>query len=111
MILKQMGLNIVPKYTPHGCRHIKKLKFDGFDIEKQIAFEFNGEQHYRAVDFSGHNEGLAEKQFIQNQERDKIKMKYCKEHDIRLVIVPYWERNNMYEFLKKELEKIGETVL
>lgn len=60
--------------------------------EKQLLglIEFDGEQHYQAVEFWGGKEQLK----IQ-QERDRRKNKWCKENNIRLIRIPYIEYDNI----------------
>ena len=41
----------------------------------------------------------AQKDFEVDQIRDNIKREYCKEHNIPLIEIPYWERDNMRDFL------------
>jgi hypothetical protein len=34
------------------------------------------------------------------QHRDEIKNQYCKDHEITLIRIPYWEFDNIEEILK-----------
>lgn len=52
--------------------------------------EYDGEQHFEAIEFFGGEEKLK----IQ-QERDMKKNKWCKENSIRLIRIPYTEYNNL----------------
>lgn len=52
--------------------------------------EYDGEQHFEAIEFFGGEEKLK----IQ-QERDMKKNKWCKENNIRLIRIPYTEYNNL----------------
>ena len=78
------------------------------NINRNIAFEYNGEQHYRPVDFAGKGEKWAKKQLQLTQNREKAKIEFCSKNKIPIIIVPYWERNNMESFIISELKKIGE---
>lgn len=109
-ILKELKLNILQQYTIHECRYKHPLKFDAFDIQNQIAFEFNGEQHYYPVDFAGKGNKWAKKQLELTSKRDLAKIEYCKKVNIPIIVVPYWERNNMQEYIINELKKIGVKV-
>ena len=101
--LENLGVNITQQYTFDDCADRQKLKFDAFSKETNTAFEYQGEQHYRVVDFSGRNAERAKSQFYELRKRDDIKRSYCKEHGIKLIEVPYWEYDNMDEFLSKRL--------
>ena len=37
--------------------------------------------------------------------RDNIKREYCKQHNILLIEVPYWEYDNMESFLCNKINK------
>lgn len=72
----------------------KYMKFDFaiFDSQNNLIqlIEYNGEQHYKPIEKWG-----GEEQFIIQQERDMRKKEYCKNHNIPLVIIPYWEFDNI----------------
>ena len=66
-----------------------KLRFDFGIYEKNTLkrlIEFDGEFHYLDKDIW--NSKLTQK-------NDKIKNKWCKENNIPLVRIPYWERDNI----------------
>jgi hypothetical protein len=70
------------------------LRFDFaiFNNNKiQILIEYDGEQHYldKANNF-WKNDNLS-----QRKNRDELKNIYCKTHNIKLVRIPYWEKNNI----------------
>lgn len=106
-ILKKLNLNIRQQYMIDDCIYERKLKFDAFDIDSNIAFEYNGEQHYRPIDFAGKGNEWAQKQFELTKYRDNAKIKYCNQNKIPIVIVPYWKRDNMESFIISELDKVG----
>lgn len=49
--------------------------------------EYDGEQHYWAV--------FGEKSFQNTLKHDEIKNNYCKENNIPLLRIPYWEKDNI----------------
>lgn len=106
-ILDKFNINYVRQYSIVGCKYKHKLKFDAFDINNNIAFEFNGEQHYKAIDFAGKGKEWAEKQLELTQSRDKAKIKYCNKNNIPIIIIPYWERDNMEYFIRNQLIELG----
>ena len=68
------------------------LRFDFaiLDENKQKILrlvEFDGEQHYKEVEFFGALKNI--------KNNDKIKNEYCINNNIPLVRIPYWERDNM----------------
>ncbi len=83
------------QYKIPECKNIKTLPFD-FAIwmnNKLGLIEYNGEQHYEKI---WKNRGSLE----QNIYRDKIKENYCKENNIPLLIIPYWEYKNISTILE-----------
>ena len=105
-ILEKLQYNIIPQYTFSDCRYINVLRFDGYDANYNIAFEYQGQQHYYPVNFSGDLE-ITQREFDLCIIRDNIKREYCKKNNIPLIEVPYWEYDNMESFLCAELNKIG----
>ena len=72
-----------------------KLFFD-YGIYKDdglYLIEVDGEYHYKNV--VGRNELLLQ------QQRDEIKNKYCKENNIKLIRIPYWEFDKNDSFKNK----------
>lgn len=106
-ILRNLGFSITPQYSFDDCSDIRKLRFDGYDKDNNIAFEYQGEQHYRPVDFTGKDKDLALKSYESGIRRDKIKEDYCRNNNIPLIKIPYWEFNNMESFIDSELKKIN----
>ena len=91
------------QYKFEDCKHINSLPFDFviFDSNNKIKclIEYDGEQHYNFIKlFHGDEEG-----FKYQQLRDKIKTDYCKDHNIKLIRIPYTDYNNIEEILKIDL--------
>lgn len=105
-ILDKLKCNIIPQHTFPSCKYINVLRFDGYDEDLNVAFEYQGQQHYYPVNFSGNLE-ITQKEFELCVVRDNIKRDYCKRNNIYLIEIPYWEYDNMESFLCKELNNIG----
>lgn len=77
------------------------LRFDFaiFNNDKLMCLiEYDGEQHFNLI------EGLMNQQdFERLQEHDKRKNKYCKEHNLSLIRIPYYDFGTIEEILIKEL--------
>lgn len=68
--------------------------------------EFNGRQHYNWKDYcfnSSVNDDERKKLFNEQKRREQIKAKYCKDNGIKLLVIPYWDLDRVYDILKKEL--------
>jgi len=81
-----------------------RLELDGYCIELGIAFEHNGMQHYRDVEWFG---GDCNKQ----KEHDLIKKKICYDRGISLIIIPSLQEkikiSDLKLFIKNECLNIG----
>ena len=104
-ILEKLGFNLIQQYTFEDCVHINKLRFDAFDTRNKILFEYQGQQHYYPVDFAGKGDNWAEDQYSIVKMRDEIKRQYCKDNKIPLIEIPYWEYDNMENYLTNEIKK------
>ena len=90
-ILNKNNIFFKSEYTQPS---LNKKRFDFAIIKnKKIIrlIEFDGQQHY------SEKKGIwNSKQSLQSiQKRDKQKNRWAKEHNIPLVRIPYWERNNI----------------
>jgi len=79
------------------------LYFDGYNKRLKIAFEYNGPQHYEFTPpYHKSYEDLVDQQY-----RDALKEKLCKEMEVLLIIVPYWiEPENMQKFIITNYENL-----
>ena len=75
-----------------------KQSLDIYIPSLKIAFEYQGEQHYYAIDFFGGETALK-----QNQERDAKKKRLCASNGIKLIEWRYDEKINE-ENLRKKLQ-------
>lgn len=90
-ILEDNNISYAEQYTFSDLKNIKPLRFDFaiFENNKLVRLiEFDGIQHFKEQEYFTH--GLTE---IKNN--DIIKNKYCKDNNIPLVRIPYWERDKM----------------
>lgn len=76
------------------------LRVDFYLPEYNTFLEFNGEQHYRFVNFF-HN---SEDDFQKQVERDKRLKDYCKENKIKLIVIKYNQIDKIEEILNKKLK-------
>lgn len=76
----------IPQYTFDDCKDKRSLPFDFYIPELNICIEYDGEQHFKAVDHFGGEEGLKTRQL-----HDQIKTDYCKNNNISLLRIKYNE--------------------
>ena len=99
-ILNSNGINYKEQFLFNDCKFINPLPFDFYLPDHNICIEYDGEQHYRPCGFGEKNKEIINDKFKMTQKRDKIKNKYCKENDIKLIRIPYYEFNNIENVLK-----------
>lgn len=110
-VLDELNVEYVRQKSFPDCRDILPLKFDAFDIINNIAFEFQGEQHYFPVDFTFNDPEQAKINFDNLKRRDFIKKKYCEENNILLVCIPYWYRNHVKEYILSQIQTYNDFTL
>jgi len=103
-LLETQCIPFASEYRIPDCIYKKPLPFDFavfIDTDKKYLkclIEYDGEHHYRvSMDWGGEN-ALKEV-----QRRDSIKTQYCVHNNIKLIRIPYWEKDNIEDILRKEL--------
>lgn len=80
------------------CRDKYPLLFDFYLPTKNILIEFDGKQHYEAIDFFGGADKLTSL-----KKRDNIKNEYAKKHNIRLIRILYSELDQIENILNNTI--------
>ena len=100
-ILTTAGLPFEEEYSfkdlVSSSGHPLRFDFAVFDDDGQIDFliEYQGIQHYKPKSKFGGLPGLQRQQFF-----DMRKREYCQQHGITLVLIPYWEEENIsYDYI------------
>ena len=87
--LDNLQIEYKREYRITECRHIRPLPFD-FALLKNNnllgLIEYQGRQHYTPNQYFGGIKG-----FKVVQRNDNIKQNYCKENNIKLLIIPFME--------------------
>jgi hypothetical protein len=82
------------------------LELDGFNEELNLAFEYQGRQHYEVIP-RWHGEGeVGEASLRAQKERDARKARLCRARGVDLVAIPYWVKNKE-RFIRMALEALG----
>lgn len=77
------------------------LELDMYNEELNLALEYNGIQHYKEDTKFFHKNGG----FKEQQDRDNIKLNFCNDNNINLLIVPYTVKgNDIITFIISELK-------
>lgn len=104
-ILTAHGFKYIRQYKFDDCKYKYRLKFDAYDYENNIAYEYNGRQHYEPVSIFGGNSNDGKSGFELTTTRDNIKREFCKKNNIPLVEIPYWV-TDMESFILEQFNKI-----
>lgn len=105
-ILLDLGFRVDSQYRFNGCKDKYTLPFDMFLPEHNVLVEYDGEQHYFPVPFRG-NAFDAQISFEKTKLHDKIKDDFCVQNNIPLIRIPYWEKDNLKEYIVKKLSDVG----
>lgn len=68
------------------CKDIKPLPFDFYLQEHNSCIEYDGKQHYTPIEYFGGQDG-----FEKTVKHDRMKDEYCKNNNIGLLRIPYFE--------------------
>lgn len=85
------------------CKDERPLRFDFFLPSYQLCIEYQGEQHYRPVDFTGHNPDTKIEKYNSLCKRDEIKRLFCNNHRIDLLEISFENQNNIEQILTEKL--------
>ena len=91
-ILKEKNISFEREKRFDGCKNQKKLPFDFYLNDFNIVIEYDGIQHFKP--------SFNEKEFKNIKINDEIKNKFCKDNNIKLIRIPYWEFENIENILK-----------
>lgn len=103
-LLEKANINFQTQYRIKNFNISAPFDFAIFNGDNKLLglIEYDGEQHFRAVDYFG-----GEEQLKAQQERDERKNKWCKENNIRLIRIPYTDFNDIdIEYLKNYFPEI-----
>lgn len=97
-ILTRSGIFFEEQKRFIDCKDKNTLPFDFYLPDKNLLIEYDGEQHFHQEHCIGGNEA-----FKITQYHDEIKNEYCKEKNINLLRIPYWEYENIETILEEYL--------
>lgn len=100
--LEKNKISFIPQFKFNDCKDVFPLPFDFYLPDFNTLIEADGEGHYYPIPFNGSVED-AEKNYQILKRHDNIKNQYCANHKIRLIRIPYWEKNNIEDFINKTL--------
>lgn len=100
-----MSIKYIHQHSYDDCRNIRPLLFDFYLPDYNLLIEYDGEHHYEPVDFAGKGCTHADDKLEYTKQNDSIKNQYCKDNDIQLLRIPYWDFDNIKEILDKHINQ------
>lgn len=99
--LKKHNINYESQKRFKNLRGIgnKLLSYDYYIPCCNILIEYQGKQHYQALDFFGGDD-----QFIIQKEHDKRKKEYAQNNGYDFIEIPYWEYDNIDRILSQKIK-------
>ena len=107
ILLENRVISFIREKKFNGCKNEKELRFDFYLPDYNACIEFQGEQHFKPVDFSytptKASKEKAEKVFKDNLLRDSIKKEFCKQKGLKLIEITYKQINEIEQILSSNL--------
>ena len=82
------------------CVDTRPQRFDFFVPALKLLIEYDGRQHFEAVNLFGGEVNLAD-----TQRRDQIKNCFAKENGYRLLRIPHWDFQRVDEILAEAINR------
>lgn len=89
--LNILGIAFEKQKTFENCKLQQYLRFDFYIPSLNTCIEYDGEYHYKNIRDS----------LEYTKKRDEIKNKYCKDNNIKLVRIPYFEKENIHKIIEE----------
>lgn len=103
-ILKQYHINFKEQWRFKDCRHILPLPFDFAIFDKNdnliLLIEFNGLQHYYQYENTYYDD------LDETKRRDQIKIDYCRQNHIELMVISYREKRNLKNIILRKINEL-----
>ena len=96
--LEKNNISYIYQHKYEDCKDVNPLPFDFYLPTYNILIEYDGEQHFKPIEYFGGQE-----KFELQQKHDKIKNEYCEKNNIPLLRIPYFKYNNIEEELNNFL--------
>lgn len=106
-LLKSWNIYFERQRSFFECRDKNALPFDFYIPEYNLLIEYQGEQHYKTIQRGNisHDKALDNLKLI--QKHDIIKRDYCERNNINYIEIPYWENEDIENYIFDQFVKIG----
>ena len=92
--LTEQGIEHICEYRINSCRDIMTLPFDFYIVNGGKLIEVDGQGHYKPCHFNQISHEDAQRSYEMTIKHDAIKTEYCKQYNIPLLRIPYWEMDD-----------------
>jgi protein-arginine kinase activator protein McsA len=106
IFLVKNKINFTAQKKFDDCKHINRLVFDFYLPDFNACIEFNGIQHYFPIDIFGGKDTLNI-----TIKRDKIKEDYCKQNNIKLLIIKQNQKHINLKDVELQISKISNYLI
>jgi hypothetical protein len=109
-LLEKMTGVPFPKTRPRWLKSERggQMELDGYAPALELAFEYQGHQHYQPVSFFCSNQ----ERFKQRQQDDECKRRLCLEHGVTLLEIPYYvSHDQLQEHLARKLNELKRELI
>ena len=100
-LLENKNIEFNQEHRFGDCKDKNKLPFDFYLHGYNLCIEYDGEQHYKYVQYIHKNE----KRYLQQRRRDRIKNQYCLDNNITLLRIHQDDYKNIGSILNEVLFK------
>ena len=102
-VLNKYNVKYIFQHKFNDCKFKNKLPFDFYLPDYDICVEYDGQQHFEPIDFSGKGYEYALDRFISCVINDTIKNDYCKKNNINLIRISYKDFDKIEEIIKNRI--------
>jgi hypothetical protein len=74
------------------------LELDGYNKRHGVAFEYQGEGHYRPL--------RGEEKLAYVRRNDRRKSRLCKRHGVLLVVIPYSQKDRVDDIVRRKVDRV-----
>ena len=98
-ILTSLNIEFLKEHNFKDCKGKRRtLPFDFYLPQYNICIEYDGTPHYK---LGAYKNGLLD--LMNRKYLDNVKSQYCKNNNIELIRIPYWEKDSIKEILNRKL--------
>lgn len=105
--LDENSIKYTTQHVIEECRDIRLLRFDFYLPEtchnKKCIIEYDGEHHFMPISYSRDAEVNIEN-YLDVTRKDEIKNSFCRDNDILMIRIPYWDFDNIEDILSRFLK-------